>query len=1181
MKRLLLFVFALAVILPAPAAAFEVTGRFLYEDRIWDGNGFTGTVQNLPIRRARVDIVDQVTTLTLATGFTDGNGAYAIDVTGQVLPVSFYARCVTDGGSVYYITVVDAPQRDFMGGWVPPNAPLHAIITDPELLHDPGSDHDFGDYLIQDADGTGVAQAFNIFDNAVDFFDWMAQPGILGRLPNASEYVSFSWGPANPNEGSNYTQQTILLSSPGLGNDTDGWSDTVILHEQGHWFDDVFSRSDNPGGAHFIGDNDANVLLAYGEGAATYHCAKVREFRALTRGVDDLVSLYGDLTIPPPVGTPGGLSFSYDFETGLFGDTGTPIGQIGSANETNVTSALWDLLDGPITPDFSPGVDDDFVEVDDSYAWAIEHTYLPGLPSGNPVTVEDYWQGWFALNGVGFMQAGLEHIFVTLARMPFAADGLEPDDAIASAGSVAPLLHAVSPGGKVVINELHLGPLDAVELYNGSDTAVDITGWQIEVYANSVTVGAPPTVYTFLPHTIQPGETVTLHEGGLPINNGTYHVYAGDQQTFNAPWNNGIDGAVVLRDASATPIDFVKWRGVDGLGNSYDNNEPVPAGLAFTGTLDTPPAPENLARDIHGTDMDDASDFSGHYGSLGSANHPSPQYHTLFDVGDADVIGFTAVAGTRYGFETKGPYSKSDPRIELLTGTGAVIGSNDNVEGTVRDARLDYYASTSGTFYVRVTHVGTQTDYAEYHLLAFVRPLATALAPPSGLTAEAENTTNTGDAVHLQWVNAGLYDEVRVYREGTQIATLPGSESTYDDAADRGLYRYEVTGVVGGTETGSAADYEFAGVVACEAIDGFETGNSALWITPESQAGSQWAVVPGFAADGTFSFSDSPPGVPYRGSPAGGEVNAIAEFGVPADLEGGSMLLFDHICITEADFDYGIVEVSSNDGLTWTEVARYDQTDYVGWGDNVADPTDWQPAMVDLSAWDGERLRLRFRLQSDQLIELDGWYVDNVRLSGCAPTATLVAAFRAQSEASGVRLTVELNEDTPGRVAAVYRAASPDGHRSLIAQTFAAESRRVEYLDATLEIGGSAWYWVELWDPDGTQITAGPIAAQRVAPVAVTFAAAPAPNPAVREAVFAYAIGSDVAGGGPVDVRLTIYDLGGRVVRSFTPGAQGIGEYRFVWDGSRTQGGRVHPGVYYAVFSAGNYRHTSRIAMIR
>lgn len=986
--RRLIPILALAALLPSAAQAFTVSGRFLYEDRRWNGNGYTGTVQNLPIRHAKVEIVNVAGLLVLATGATDANGNYSINVTGQTLPVSFYARCLTDGRPGYQIWVVDAPQRDLMGGWIPPNAPVHAITTSPVLAHSPAANHSFGDFLIQDTDGTGVAQAFNIFDCAVDYFDWLSQPGLLGRLPNASEYVTYSWGPLNPNEGSNYTQHTILLSSPAQNTDTDGWSDTVIMHETGHWYDDVFSRSDNPGGAHFIGDNDANVLLAYGEGSATYHCAKVREWRAQTHGTDDLVSLYGDLMIPPAVGTPGGLSFSYDFETGNFGDTGAPIGQIGSANETNVTSALWDLIDGPTTPDATPGVDDDIVDVGADKAWAIEHGYMTGMPAANPLTVEDYWQGWFALNGPNYLKPGLEQVFVTLAKMPFRTDALEPDNSLATAGSITPVAHAVVPGGKVVINELNLGALDAVELYNRGDTDVDLTGWQIEVYQNDIAPGDPPTIYTFMPATLAPGETITLHEAGSQVDNGPYHVYAGSQQTFNAPWNNGLDGAVVLRNASQQAVDFVKWRAADGT----PNNTPVPAGVSFSGNLDTPPAPMTMARDVSGTDTDAAGDFSAHYGSLGSANHPSPQYHTLFDVGDQDLIAFQATAGTRYGFETKGPYSKSDPRIELLTSSGTVIGSNDNLQSPVRDARLDYYATSSGTNYLRVTHVGTQTDYAEYQLLAFVRPPSSALQAPAGLSASAAHATDTQDEVSLQWVNASLYDTVHVYRDGTLIAALAGGTGQFTDHANRGLYRYEVSGERGTAETSRAGAYAFAGLIGCYATDDFEAGNANLWIREESEPGSRWDVTP-LAQGGTWGFSDSPPGVPYRGCPAGEtgcKVNAIAVLSVPAHLPANSLLEWDQICITEATFDFCIVEISTDGGTSWTELGRYDQSSDPAWGDNVADPTDWRHQSISLAAYAGQTANIRFRLESDSNIEFDGWSVDNVELNDQNCTALAV-----------------------------------------------------------------------------------------------------------------------------------------------------------------------------------------------
>ena len=42
-----------------------------------------------------------------------------------------------------------------------------------------------------------------------------------------------------------------------------------------------------------------------------------------------------------------------------------------------------------------------------------------------------------------------------------------------------------------------------------------------------------------------------------------------------------------------------------------------------------------------------------------------------------------------------------------------MIGSNDNVQANIRDARIDFFASSRGTYYLRVTHDGAQTDYAE------------------------------------------------------------------------------------------------------------------------------------------------------------------------------------------------------------------------------------------------------------------------------------------------------------------------------------------------------------------------------------------------------------------------------------------------------------------------------------
>src|SRR5205814_4287677 len=136
-------------------------------------------------------------------------------------------------------------------------------------------------------------------------------------------------------------------------------------------------------------------------------------------------------------------------------------------------------------------------------------------------------------------------------------------------------------------------------------------------------------------------------------------------------------------------------------------------------------------------------------------------------------------------------------------------------------------------------------------------------------------------------LNASAYDSVHVYRDSTLLAALPGSASQFTDHAARGLYRYEVSGVRAGTETARASAFEFAGLVTCHAEDDFESGATAYWVTD----GSSWGVTP-LAASGTWGFTDSPAGT-YQsctGGASGCKVNAIAMFGVPTVLPGGSHL---------------------------------------------------------------------------------------------------------------------------------------------------------------------------------------------------------------------------------------------------------------------------------------------------
>jgi hypothetical protein len=64
-------------------------------------------------------------------------------------------------------------------------------------------------------------------------------------------------------------------------------------------------------------------------------------------------------------------------------------------------------------------------------------------------------------------------------------------------------------------------------------------------------------------------------------------------------------------------------------------------------------------------------------------------------------------------------------------------------------------------------------------------------------------------------------------------------------------------------------------------------------------------------------------------------------------------------------------------------------------------------------------------------------------------------------------------------------------------------------------------------------------------------------------------------------VRLSIYDLTGRLVRELTRGKQKTGNYRIRWDGIDSSGRNVPNGVYFYRIQAGTYVNTKKIILLR
>jgi PKD repeat protein len=107
----------------------------------------------------------------------------------------------------------------------------------------------------------------------------------------------------------------------------------------------------------------------------------------------------------------------------------------------------------------------------------------------------------------------------------------------------------------------------------------------------------------------------------------------------------------------------------------------------------------------------------------------------------------------------------------------------------------------------------------------------------------------------------------------------------------------------------------------------------------------------------------------------------------------------------ETDHDYGYVEISTNQGITWTVVATY-----------TGRTVHWSRETMDLDLISGtEALQVRFRLDTDADVTTDGWYVDNVAIF-TVQEVTPVAAFTTSSPDFLGQMTAFSNASTGGNL---------------------------------------------------------------------------------------------------------------------------------------------------------------------
>ncbi len=220
-----------------------VSGVAQYEDRP-ALPGKLEPIRLLPIRGATAWVVKSSDNSVLAKALTADDGSYVVHYDA---PAGTTVR-VTIGTTS---PIAERPAKVTKNSGAVHGLGSNGFVTAAQTTKD----------LIA-TEASDLGHAFNVFDTLIYGLDLTRFYGETTLSSIEARYQR------NYNSGSYYEFAPRRITLAGGPND-DGYDDTVILHEFGHYHQGEYGKSDNPGGQHPNPGGD-DPRLAWGEGEATY-----------------------------------------------------------------------------------------------------------------------------------------------------------------------------------------------------------------------------------------------------------------------------------------------------------------------------------------------------------------------------------------------------------------------------------------------------------------------------------------------------------------------------------------------------------------------------------------------------------------------------------------------------------------------------------------------------------------------------------------------------------------------------------------------------------------------------------------------------------------------------------------------------------------------------------------------
>jgi hypothetical protein len=359
------------------------------------------------------------------------------------------------------------------------------------------------------------------------------------------------------------------------------------------------------------------------------------------------------------------------------------------------------------------------------------------------------------------------------------------------------------------------------------------------------------------------------------------------------------------------------------------------------------------------------------------------------------------------------------------------------------DSGIETYVDGGRTLHQQYTYTIRAVTPTESSSVATTQAYAGGHPQPKPPTSYAALDAIGG--TQLQWINPSRQVDntplndlayVLFYRDGILI------DSMSQTSADTGQFRTYLDPALGyhsyyirvrdnesprNYSTITSSQSTFGGAYSVY-FESFDSTFSAF------QRTGSWDTTSTLYVSGPNSITDSP-GWTY-------DPGTTSTLVFPTVIVGSNyMFQFKHIAIV-AFGDFAFVEISKNHRTTYSALKVYNQTLHSQWQDNSADPGDWVTETLDLSAYDGDTVNVRFRLFTNSSNNLDGWYLDDIVIGPA--NGAMASSYDVDANWNMVSLPLVVSDAS---VSALYPSA--------ISNAFAYNTGYIQ--EDTLVVGQGYW----------------------------------------------------------------------------------------------------------------------------